>query len=177
LNEEGKLFDFANLDVVDDFSREFYEKVKGWPLARFGAWSTWAGDPYYSSNYLLLDLSVVSERGSAEPACIYTSDEELTLATRGWHEHSFPADDPWDHVRVLTERWFNSEFLVVSYFDGDAWKGTITIAHDEDVRTELIRGLAWVRERFNATRVELRSPYKSADRTFAIGAHGIDFPG
>lgn len=176
MSEEGKLADFADLDRVDDWSRIFHQQFRDWtPMGLHPAWSTW------SPGYLLLDLRLVRDGETSEPASIYSADEELTFATRVWHDHSphwdFPETEVDTYVKDLATRWFSGGFRVATYFLDDAWKGSLTIQADKDVRIALADGLNWVRKNFDANRVELKGPFKSDDEVFAIGPEGISFAG
>jgi len=174
VSEEGKIADSANLALVDDWSRDFYSQFKDWrlPNARF-AWSTW------EPGYLLLDVTLVRDGELSEPASVYSADEELTFATRVWHDHSphwdFPETEASVYVKDLAHRWFGGKFKIATYYLADAWKGSLTIPEDADVQTALIEGLAWVRKNFDADRVELKGPFRSEDEVFGIAANGIGF--
>lgn len=168
--------DEADLRVVDDWSRFVYERLKGWPPAETGRWSTWAARP---ANYLALEIVEQTASERSEPVIVYTSDEEVTWATRQWHEHrpwgDQTDDDAVEAVKERTRLWFSGGFLVVSYFLSDDWKTSLTIDKTDDLTKRLTEGLASVRKNFDADRVEVKGPYKSKDRVFSIKATGIQF--
>ncbi len=174
MSAEGKLSDFADLDRVDHWSKQVYESFKTWTLPNSrAAWGTW------EPGYLLLDLILVRDGEMSEPASIYSADEELTFATRVWHDHApcwdFPETQVDAYVQGLAKRWFDGEFRIATYYLGDSWKGSLTIETGVDIRSALTEGLKWVRKNFDADRVELKGPFKTDDEIFAIDASGVRF--
>lgn len=175
MSEEGKLFDYANLDRVDDWSRSCYASLSNWDLARScGKWSTWDGKPYYQSNYLLLEIVVPDSAGIAsEPLVIYTADEELTVGSRIWHEHYPDFEQKTDEqvaatIKLRTQRWFDGLVRAAVFFHGNDWRGTGIIEDGDDVAKRLEDLRSDFSRHFELDRVELRGPWPAGDAVFEV---------
>lgn len=67
----------------------------------------------------------------SEPLSIYSANEELTMASRIWHEHFPDFDQPDDQAaeraKARVQQWFDGSFHAAVFFQGAEWRGTGTI--------------------------------------------------